>query len=419
MSEWSYKRLGDLVRIKHGYAFEGRYFTDIPRGSVLVTPGNFEIGGGWKEADRKYYAGPVPPGFALRKGDLIVTMTDLSKNADTLGYPAMVPGGGPYLHNQRIGLIELQPGAEVDPRFLYYALRSREYRWHVLASATGTTVRHTSPSRILDFKFSLPDLRRQNAIADVLGALDDKIELNRKTLATLEELARALFASWFGVLDPENAPAGWTVASLGDHVKAMRGLSYTGAGLTDDGIPLHNLNSIYEGGGYKYEGIKHYRGDYKDRHVVRASDLLVVNTEQGFDHLLIGFPALVPARFGDLSLYSADLFQIEPWPDSHLTTRFLYLALMSPRLRQIIVGYSNGTTVNHLAADGLQRPRLAVPPADLIKRFDSTVAPLFAKQEQLQLESETLAQMRDLLLPKLMSGEVRFKETDKAAAEAL
>jgi type I restriction enzyme, S subunit len=151
---------------------------------------------------------------------------------------------------------------------------------------------------------------------------------------------------------------------------------------------------------------------------VRAGDLLVANTEQGFDYLLIGFPALVPQRFGDRSLFSADLFRVRPVEGSWLTTRFLYLALMSPRLRQLVVGYSNGTTVNHLAVDGLKRPRLAVPPADVVQRFDQTVQPLFAKQEQLQLEGETLARLRDLLLPGLISGETRLKEAEQPAAEA-
>jgi len=311
------------------------------------------------------------------------------------------------------------PGADVDGRFLFYAFAAARPFIRLLVDEASHGTKRLQTELLSQLQVPVPALTEQRSIALLLSSLDDKIELNRTTSATLEHLARALFASSFGVLDPERLLDGWTVASLGEHLGVVRGLSYTGAGLADDGVPLHNLDSIHEGGGYKYEGVKHYRGNYKDRHVVHAGDLLVVNTEQGFDHLLIGFPALVPERFGDKSLYSADLFRIKPSLDSHLTTRFLYLALMSPRLRQLIVGYSNGTTVNHLAADGLQRPRLAVPPADLVQRFDRTVAPLFARREQIQLESETLARLRDLLLPKLMSGEIRLKEAEKAVAEAL
>src|SRR3954466_2812591 len=126
-------------------------------------------------------------------------MTDLSKAADTLGYPAIVPKSqGPrFLHNQRLGKVLIKPEAEVDKGFLFYLLRTAEYRHEVLASATGTTVKHTSPSRILSHKAKLPPLPEQKAIARILGTLDDKIELNRRMNATLEAMARALFQTWF------------------------------------------------------------------------------------------------------------------------------------------------------------------------------------------------------------------------------
>jgi type I restriction enzyme S subunit len=306
------------------------------------------------------------------------------------------------------------PNAPLDMQWAYYRLLLHD----INELDTGSAIPSTTRPEFYAMTTRLPPIEEQEQTARLLGLLDDKIELNHKMSTTLEQLARTLFESWFGVLDPEQLRDGWSIASLGDHADATRGLSYTGAGLADEGITLHCLDSIYEGGGYKYEGVKHYRGEYKARHVARAGDLLVAGTEQGFDSLLIGFPALVPERFGDLSLFSADLFRVRPKPDSWLTTRFLFLALTSPRLRQLIVGYSNGTTVNHLSLDGLQRPRLAVPPGDMVRRFDETVQPLFAKQEQLQLESETLAKLRDLLLPKLMSGEIRLKEAETAVAEA-
>ncbi len=127
-----------------------------PHGDVLLTPGNFAIGGGFKGDKFKYYDGPVPEEFVLREGDLLVTMTDLSKQADTLGYPAFVPACEPgrrYLHNQRLGKILVKSPDLIDIRFLYYLLCSADYRYEVLASATGTTVKHTSPERIKRFRF--------------------------------------------------------------------------------------------------------------------------------------------------------------------------------------------------------------------------------------------------------------------------
>lgn len=335
------------------------------------------------------------------------------------GETAVVPEGIEFALGQNLVILR-SSGRVIYPPFLFWLTRSRQWSEQVQRFLNvGAVFDSLKCAHIPQFRLPIPPYGLQVRIADLLGTLEQKVGLNHRTAAMIERLVSALFSSWFGNLDPDTARDGWAVASLGDHVDVTRGLSYTGAGLAYDGIPLHNLDSIYEGGGYKYEGIKHYRGEYKDRHVVRAGDLLVANTEQGFELLLIGFPALVPQRFGDLSLFSHHLYRVRPKNGSRLTARFLYLALMSPRLRQVIVGYSNGTTVNMLPVDALQRPRLAVPPAELVQRFDQTAQPLFAKHEQLQLESETLAKLRDLLLPQLMSGEIRLKEAEKAVPEAV
>lgn len=100
-------RLGDIIHIKHGYAFKGQYFTDEETGSLVLTPGNFTLNGGFQETKKFTTEKDFPKEFILHKGDLIVTMTDLSKNVDTIGFSALVPENGKhcYLHNQRIGLV--------------------------------------------------------------------------------------------------------------------------------------------------------------------------------------------------------------------------------------------------------------------------------------------------------------------------
>ena len=93
----------------------------------------------------------------------------------------------------------------MDLRYLYYLMCTKEYRNEVLASATGTTVKHTSPERIKQFSFKLPPLPEQRAIAHILGTLDDKIELNRRMNQTLEEMARAIYKDWFVDFGPVRA----------------------------------------------------------------------------------------------------------------------------------------------------------------------------------------------------------------------
>ena len=208
--EWSETTLGEIVDIKHGFAFKGAFIHEEPRGDRLLTPGNFAIGGGFKDDKFKYYDGPVLDEFVLCEGDLLVSMTDLSKQSDTLGYPAFVPrhtDGHRNLHNQRLGKISPTGASEIDLKYVYYVMCGREYRHEVLASATGTTVKHTSPERLKRFRCPIPPLSEQHAIAHILGTLDDKIALNRRMNGTLEAIARALFRSWFVDFDPVRAKA--------------------------------------------------------------------------------------------------------------------------------------------------------------------------------------------------------------------
>ena len=206
---------------------------------------------------------------------------------------------------------------------------------------------------------------------------------------------------------------------MSEHFDAIRGLSYKGSGLADSGMPMHNLNSVYEGGGYKYPGIKFYSGEYRDRHMLDAGDVIVANTEQGHDHLLIGYPAIVPKRFGDKGLFSHHLYRVRPKAGSPLTARYIYQAMMTPRLRDEITGHTNGTTVNMLSISGLEMSRVVVPPAKLVQRFDALAKAILDRIELMHDANPTLASLRDALLPKLISGELRIADAKKIVGRAV
>jgi restriction endonuclease S subunit len=115
----------------------------------------------------------------------------------------------------------------------------------------------------------------------------------------------------------------------------------------------------------------------------------------------------VPTRYGDIGLFSADLFGVKPIGGSPLACSYLYFLLMTRRYHDEIAGYSNGTTINHLPPDALTRPWIALPPRALVARFDALVSSMLARQELLHSESDSLARTRDALLPKLVSGQIR------------
>ncbi|MBD2148785.1 restriction endonuclease subunit S [Pseudanabaena sp. FACHB-1277] len=197
MSEWKKTRLGDLIDVKHGWAFKGEFFTETPTKNILLTPVNFHIGGGFKDDKFKYYDGDFPQEYILKEGDVIITMTDLSKMGDTLGYSAKIPKSNKiFLHNQRLGLvIPISENINID--FIHWLLRTRQYQKTIVGSCSGSTVKHTSPSKIRDYVFLLPSSPEQKRIADVLSCLDAKIENLRRQNETLEQIAQTLFKHWF------------------------------------------------------------------------------------------------------------------------------------------------------------------------------------------------------------------------------
>ena len=328
-----------------------------------------------------------------------------------------------------------------DPRFISYFLESLDVSTYSDKAAVPGINRNHLHQEVVCIPSSTTE---QRGIAHVLSTLDDKIELNRRMNETLEAMARALFKSWFVDFDPVRAkmegrdpglpkplaalfpdrfvaseigeiPEGWRVRPLGDLVTISRGLSYKGAGLTTPGcgMPLHNLNSIEEGGGYKPDGLKYYSGEYKQRHVVRPGNLIVTNTEQGFDHLLIGYSAIVPEWSGPEALFSHHIFLIKMMPGSPLSELWLHYAISASWVGEAIRRFSNGTTVNMMPADTFGLADTIVPPRNVVDAFCKIVGPMLKQQEHDVVCSRNLAALRDRLLPRLISGDIRLREAEK------
>lgn len=336
-------------------------------------------------------------GVTIYQDDVLLNIT-----GDSVARVCKVPDYVlPARVNQHVAILRANDEL-LDANFLkYYLLNPVAKNLLLNLSSTGATRNALTKSMIEDFEIPLPPLTTQARIAEVLSSLDEKIELNRQTNQTLENIAKALFEEWF-VSNNESFDR------FESHFEVSRGLSYKGSGLTveNDGLPMHNLNSVYEGGGYKYEGIKYYNGEYRERHEVKPRDILVTNTEQGHKYLLIGFPAVVPYYFGKKGIFSQHIYRLRIKEESYLTPHFAYYLMLQPKIREQIIGCTNGTTVNMLSMDGLQKPEFSLPDEEKVKRFSVLVEDIWQKKEENHKESQTLTAMRDGLLPKLMSGAV-------------
>jgi type I restriction enzyme S subunit len=332
----------------------------------------------------------------LTPGDVVIVRTGKP------GACAMIPG---WLADANCSdLVIVRCGKQINNRFLMYYVNTVA-SVHVAAHLVGAVQQHFNVGSARSLRINLPPLPEQKAIAAVLSSLDDKIDLLHRQNQTIEAMAETLFRQWF----VEKAQEDWEETCLGNHIEAYRGLSYKGSGLSDVGfgIPMHNLNSVYEGGGYKEVGIKFYSGEFKERHLLKVGDIIVANTEQGHEFKLIGFPAIIPATFGNTGLFSQHIYRLVPKQGSYLTPIYLYYLLMTPYIREQVISATNGSTVNMLAIDGLQRPVFRLPPKEKIGNFSTMVKPFWHKKEVNHFQIRTLKKLRDTLLPKLMSGEVR------------
>ena len=378
--------LGDFITIKHGYAFKGTEITTEDNGVVLVTPGNFAIGGGFKEEKCKFFNGEYPVEYVLSPDDLIVTMTDLSKDMDTLGYSALIPfSGRTYLHNQRIGLINIKEES-VDKHYLYWFMRTHKYQRTIAGGASGTTVHHTSPTRICEIEVDFPDIETQQSIAMILGALDDKIALNQQINKNLEEQAQAIFDSFYKE--------------------------------ATDIVPFTSLIQVLSGGTPKTTDETFWNGDIPFFTPKDVGSPFTITTEKyitsaGLDHcnsrLYPVNTTFVTARgtVGKVSLSGVPMAMNQSCyalasDELHPMLTYFYTLKTVQSLRHKASGaVFDAITISDFKTETLNRIT-----GEASSKVLALIAPMMENVLQNSMENIRLAATRDALLPRLMSGEI-------------
>jgi type I restriction enzyme S subunit len=340
------------------------------------------------------------------------------------------------------------------PRFVYYFFKSvaPQIARMDVGSANPTLNRnHVHPMPIV-----WPPLAEQKAIAAVLGALDDKIELNRRMNATLEAMARALFQSWFvdfdpvranmdrrdrwtersevnrdgrppAALDPATAalfpehidrsedfprPQGWKISRLGDHVELVRGNTYKSKLKDLPGPYLFGLGSIHRNGGFRDDSLRTYGGESAPKIILRPGDLFasLKDVTQAAD--LLGAVARVPVEITAGRL-TQDTVKLIP-RNTGISFAYLYRTLLLPEYREYCRGRATGTTNLGLSREDFLDYPVLVPPQGIQDAFDAFDSQIEAKIANNRIQSRTLATLRDTLLPKLLSGEIGIGEITAA-----
>lgn len=391
-------RLGDIITIKHGYAFDGEHIVQEDNGIVLVTPGNFRIGGGFQEEKCKFYSGEIPDGYVLSSGDFIVTMTDLSKTIDTLGYSALVPESDNrvYLHNQRIGLVSFKAN-DCFPGYIYFLMRTHPYQRFIANTSTGSTVHHTSPSKIYDYRFYAPSYEEQREIAERMFAYEKIIKNNQRQIKLLEEAAQRLYKEWFVDLRfpghentkiTDGIPEGWKIQTLSQIADVVMGQSPKSEFYNQNGqgLPFHQGVGSY---GTRFVVDKIYSTSFT-RIAEAGSILFSVRAPVGRlnltrNRVVIGRGlAAINHRLGKQS--------------------YLFYLLKEHFFKDDVIG--NGAIFASISKDELLAQQFTIPVSNLIEQFNVIVSDMDGRIAELAEQVTLLIEARDRLLPKLMSGEI-------------
>ena len=399
---WVETTLGDLIEVKHGFAFKGEFITEVPYNEILVTPGNFKVGGGFKSAKFKYYSGDIPEDYVLKSKDIIVTMTDLSKEGDTLGYSARVPTDKKtYLHNQRIGLV-LFKNEKLDKEFAYWFLRTRHYQKSMVNSSTGSTVSHTSPNRIKEYSFNLPSLPEQKAIAKVLTAFDDKIEILQAQNKTLETMAQNIFKEWFGKYQiGDELPEGWRVDSLSEIADFLNGLALQKYPPKKgyETLPVIKIRELKQG---ITSNTDRANTELDAKYIIDSGDVLFSWS---------GSLEVVIWQYGKGAL-NQHLFKVS----SEIYPKWFYYHWVLHHLKEFKgIASSKATTMGHINRKHLDLAEVIIPDKETFKKLNFLFSPILEKIENNQNLIQSLTKTRDTLLPKLMSGQVRVNNIKQTA----
>jgi len=409
MTDWRETSLGEALDVRHGFAFKGEYFCD--EGDLIVlTPGNFHDSGGFKPKSGKerYYDGPLPPEYLLSSGDVVVAMTEQAYGL--LGSTATIPTDHRYLHNQRLGLLRVTDPGKLDLRYCYHLMNSPTVRQQIQATATGSKVRHTAPERICAVRVPLPEVRTQRIAADILDAIEDLIESNRRRVELLEQMSQAIYREWFvcfrypvhedtTLLDSALGPIpdGWRVGTVGELVEVVKTTVVPSE--LDPETPAVGLEHIPR----RQLTLDSWATatDVGSRKTVfRAGDLLFGKIRPYFHKV-----SVAPMD----GICSTDAIVIRPASDYWGLT---VLTIFSDDFVANATQTANGTKMPRADWKVIKEFPVVVPPTELARRFTDIARNALDSAQRLLLQARGLTAIRDLLLPKLVTGQIDVSKLD-------
>lgn len=331
-----------------------------------------------------------------QEGDILLT------SVGTLGIPYIVRENEKFYFKDG-NLTWIKKSKNFLPEYLYYYLISDEGKFKLENISIGTTQKAITIVGLKSLEISLPPLDVQKKIVGVLGALDDKIELNNKINNNLEQQAQALFKSWFVDFEPFGGtmPKDWKVGKLGDFIEIKRGGSPRPIQeyLVPNGLNwLKISDATAETSPYILEIKEHIKPEGLNKTVFLKKGSLVLSNSA-----TPGIPKFLDI---DTCIHDGWLY----FPNSLFSNEYLFL--LFNHIRKDLISLGNGSVFTNLKTDILKNFEAILPTKEVLRRFDSIISSIFISIKYNREEIATLTTLRDALLPKLMSGEIDVSKVD-------
>ena len=326
-----------------------------------------------------YYYEKLDSKRKAQKGDILYSVVG------SFGIPVFIKDNKPFVFQRHIAI--LRPNGNIDARFLYYTMLSRDFYMKADAAAIGAAQRTVSLTALRNIEITVPPIETQRRIADIVSAYDDLIENNRKQIKLLEEAAQRLYKEWFVDLRfpghehtkiVDGVPEGWEESGLSRIAEFKRGKTITKAQIEPGTVP------VVAGG----LGPAYYHN------VANTKAPVITVSGSG-------------ANAGFTRMYYTDVFASDcSFVDksSCAFLPFVYCFLVSRKFE--LDSLQKGSAQPHVYAKDINSLHICIPNNDLLHRFCGLADSLFSKIGLLEKQNNNLTQARDRLLPKLMSGEV-------------
>ena len=310
---------------------------------------------------------------------------------------------------KNVGLFKV--GEEIKCKWLYYYLTSPQGKQQLSMLRSGSTQPYIALNSLRNLLIPVPNSENMESIVKIMDSIDAKIRVNRQINDNLEQQLQSLYREWF----IENPKADWTTVNLSEIASFTSGYSYKGNELVESSdTAMATIKNFERNGGFKIDGYKPIVPSAKLKIDQRAQlfDILVAHTDLTQNAEVIGNAEILLSKdiYKDL-IFSMDLVKVNA-KDSFPFQFLLALLLKNPRFKSHCIGYVNGTTVLHMNKRALPDYETIIPNSEDAQSLNATAKAIFCQMSENLTEILNLTKLRDTLLPKLMSGELKINEID-------